>query len=112
MEYGDSIEKKLKAYKLMKAKYEIEEKPLINDEVFSKSTVPEIIDALKEENTLDITTKAGSLSVTLKLTDKKSGNKKGCKNSLEIISWVSLSLISFSPIIIALKKKEEGYKNV
>ena len=70
------------------------------------------IDALKEENTLDITTKAGSLSVTLKLTDKKSGNKKGCKNSLEIISWVSLSLISFSPIIIALKKKEEGYKNV
>ena len=49
MEYGDSIEKKLKAYKLMKAKYEIEEKPLINDEVFSKSTVPEIIAALKEE---------------------------------------------------------------
>ena len=50
MEFGkSSIEKKLQDYKLLKAKYERQEKALINDSVFRKKTVPEIIRALQAE---------------------------------------------------------------
>lgn len=50
MEFGESsIEKKLQDYKLLKAKYERQEKALIDDSVFRKKTVPEIIRALQAE---------------------------------------------------------------
>ena len=50
MEFGKtSIEKKLQDYKLLKAKYERQEKALIDDSVFRKKTVPEIIRALQAE---------------------------------------------------------------
>ena len=46
MEFEQSFEKKLKAYKRKKAEYEMLEEAEIEDEVFRKETVQEIIEAL------------------------------------------------------------------
>ena len=47
MENTQSYEKKLKAYQRKKLEYEMLEVPLIDDEVFKKNSIPEIIEALK-----------------------------------------------------------------
>ena len=47
MEYEKSIEKKLKTYKRKKLEYEMLEDTMIDDEVFKKNSVQEIIEALK-----------------------------------------------------------------
>ena len=46
MEFEQPFEKKLKAYKRKKAEYEMLEEAEIEDEVFRKETVQEIIEAL------------------------------------------------------------------
>lgn len=47
MEFEQTFEKKLKAYKRKKAEYEMLEEVEIEDEVFNKKTVQEIIEAFK-----------------------------------------------------------------
>ena len=47
MEFEQTFEKKLKAYKRKKAEYEMLEEAEIEDEVFRKETVQEIIEAFK-----------------------------------------------------------------